>query len=330
MSELRWNPVLEEWTITATHRQERTFLPPKDYCPLCPSREGRETEVPAANYEIVCFENKFPSLKSCPPPPAVEGDDLCPVMEARGICEVVLYTPQHDVNLADQPVEQIYRLIQVWTDRYRELGSYQYINYVFIFENKGEVIGVTLTHPHGQIYAFPFIPPRVEKELNSGRKYWRRHGSCLFCALKEKEIREEKRIVFASDYFVAFVPFYARWPYEVHLYSREHRLCLTDFGSQEQYDLAVLLKIILQKYDHLFNFSFPYMMIMHQKPTDGKSYPYYHFHIEFYPPYRSRDKIKFLAGSESGAGAFINDTLAEEKAAELRAAFPHHKWEVEG
>ena len=329
MSELRWNPILEEWTITATHRQERTFLPPKDYCPLCPSRGGKETEVPANNYEIVCFENKFPSLASQPFSPSIKGNDLCPVRESRGICEVVLYTPKHDVTLADLSVEQIYRLVQVWTDRYQELGSYDYIRYVFIFENKGEVIGVTLTHPHGQIYGFPFIPPRVEKELQSSQKYWRRHKECLFCALQEKEAQEGKRMVFTTNHFLAFVPFYARWPYEVHLYSRAHRLCLPDFSPEEQYDLAVLLKIILQKYDHLFNFSFPYMMVIHQKPTDGKSYPYYHFHIEFYPPYRSRDKIKFLAGSESGAGTFINDTLPEEKAAELRAVFPHYRWEIE-
>ena len=154
VSELRWNPVLGEWIVTATHRQDRTYHPPADFCPLCPTRPGAHpTEVPAEDYEIVVFENKFPSFCRTPPEPSVEGDDLYQVRPSRGICEVVLYSPSHNGSLATSNVVDIARLVDVWTDRYEDLGSLDYVDYVLIFENKGEVIGVTLEHPHGQIYA---------------------------------------------------------------------------------------------------------------------------------------------------------------------------------
>jgi UDPglucose--hexose-1-phosphate uridylyltransferase len=323
MSELRWNPVLEEWVITATERQERTFLPPKDYCPLDPTKPGGfPTEIPRATYQIVAFENKFPSLRRHPPEPAVTGDDLYPVAPALGVCEVIVYTPQHEGTLTDRSVLEIEELIHVWTDRTEELGREPFIDYVFIFENKGEVIGVTLNHPHGQIYAFPFIPPRIQRELDSAARHQERTGRCLFCDIIADERRDGRRIVIESEGFVAAVPFFARWPYEVHLWSRRHLGALPDMTAGEKRDLARVLKTLLLKYDHLWNFSLPYMMVMHQRPTDGRAHDSYHWHIEFYPPYRTPNKLKYLAGVESGAGTFINDTLAEEKAAELRAAAP--------
>jgi UDPglucose--hexose-1-phosphate uridylyltransferase len=323
MSELRWNPLLEEWVVTATHRQERTFLPPPDYCPLCPTQPGEfATEVPAPDYDIVTFENKFPSFHRHPPVPAVEGNELHPVDAAQGVCEVVLYSPNHNSTLAGESLWQIYKLIRVWADRFDELGSRSEIRYVFIFENKGEVIGVTLTHPHGQIYAFSYVPPRIERELNASRRHHERTGRCLVCDILADELRDSRRLVFQTDSFLAVVPFFARWPYEIHVYSRRHVQAITDLSADEQRDLAIMLKAVLVKYDHLFGFSFPYMMVMHQRPTDGDSYDYYHYHIEFYPPLRTATKLKFLAGCESGAGTFINDTLPEEKAAELRACQP--------
>lgn len=323
MSELRWNPVLEEWVITATERQERTFLPPKDYCPLDPTKPGGfPTEIPRATYQIVAFENKFPSLRRHPPEPAVTGDDLYPVAPAQGVCEVIVYTPQHEGTLTDRSVLEIEELIHVWTDRTEELGREPFIDYVFIFENKGEVIGVTLNHPHGQIYAFPFIPPKIQRELDSAARHQERTGRCLFCDIIADERRDGRRIVIESEGFVAAVPFFARWPYEVHLWSRRHLGSLPEMTAGEKRDLARVLKTLLLKYDHLWGFSLPYMMVMHQRPTDGRPHESYHWHIEFYPPYRTPNKLKYLAGVESGAGTFINDTLAEEKAAELRAALP--------
>jgi len=323
LSELRWHPLLEQWVITATHRQERTFFPPDDYCPLCPTKKGGfPTEVPEDDYELVTFENKFPSLQRVPPKPAVEGSDLYKTRPASGVCEVVLYSPEHVGTLAEKSAEDIDRLIYVWTDRYLNLGALDYVDYGFIFENKGKEIGVTLTHPHGQIYAYPFIPPVIERELAASLKHKNNTGRCLLCDILAEELRDGRRLVAQNEHFVAFIPFYARYPYEVHILPREHRLSLPEFPDDEKYSLAELLKIVLVKYDNLWGFSLPYMMVIHQSPTDGDDYCHYHFHIEFYPPYRTAEKLKYLAGSESGAGVFINDTLAEEKAAELREIEP--------
>ena len=222
MSELRWNPVLQEWVITATQRQDRTFLPPADYCPLCPTRPGSDfpTEVPRPDYEIVAFENKFPSLRAEPPAPAVAPGELYQVAPAQGICEVILYTPEHGGTLADRSVEEIDRLIQVWTDRYLELGALDFVKYVLIFENKGQVIGVTLTHPHGQLYAFPFIPPKLQRELDAARAHRERTGGCLFCDLVAEELKDGRRIVWQNDCWLAVIPFFARWPYEIHLLTK--------------------------------------------------------------------------------------------------------------
>lgn len=320
MSEMRWNPVLGEWVVTATHRQDRTFLPPAGYCPLCPTAEGGfPTEVPEPTYDFVVFENKFPSLKRDPVEPAVQGNDLYPVKPSLGICEVVLYSSDHKGTLADLPLHRMQELVRVWRDRYEELGARQEIQYVFIFENKGEAIGVTIHHPHGQIYAFSYLPPKIERELANESQHLERTGRCLHCDIVNGELKDNSRIVAESNSFVAFIPFYARYPYEVHLYAKAHRGSMSDFSSDDEDDLALLLRTLLKKYDGLWGFSMPYMMVMHQRPTDGKPWPGSHFHIEFYPPLRTPDKLKYLAGCESGAGTFVNDTLPEEKASELRA-----------
>jgi UDPglucose--hexose-1-phosphate uridylyltransferase len=323
LSELRWNPVLEEWVITATQRQDRTFFPPPEYCPLCPTKPGAfPTEIPAEDYDIVVFENKFPSLRRNPPEPAVEGTELMPVRPAAGVCEVVCYTSDHNTELAKLPLEKIEKLVHVWADRFEELGSRPEVEFVFLFENKGKEIGVTLTHPHGQIYAYPFIPPVLERELRGCKKHYDAHGECLLCRLVQDELEDGRRIVAQNEGFVALIPFFARYPYEVHILPREHRAAITDFDDVEKHGLAEILQKVIQKYNNLWDRSFPYIMVTHQRPTDGQEYPHYHYHIEFYPPYRTPDKLKYLAGSEAGAGAFINDTLAEEKAQILRDTEP--------
>jgi UDPglucose--hexose-1-phosphate uridylyltransferase len=328
VSELRWNPLLGEWVATATHRQQRTFLPPADFCPLCPTKEGGfPTEVPESAYDIVVFENRFPSLRTHPEPPAIEATELYPVRPSEGVCEVVLYSPRHTSTLASEPVEQIDKLVRVWTDRFRALSGHDFVKYVFIFENKGEAIGVTLHHPHGQIYAYPFVPPRIARELEESRAHMDKTGRCLLCDIVAEERRDARRIVAENESFVACVPFFARWPYELHIYSTRHAQALTDFSRKEQRDLAELLKTVLVAFDKLFDISFPYMMVMHQRPSDGDSYDFYHFHIEFYPPLRTATRLKYLAGSETGAGMFINDTLPEEKAAELRAHVAPVVWQ---
>jgi UDPglucose--hexose-1-phosphate uridylyltransferase len=327
VSELRWHPLLGEWVATATHRQGRTFLPPADFCPLCPTAPGGfPTEIPEETYDIVAFENLFPSLTPEPPEPAVEGTELYPVRPGRGVCEVIVYTPHHNSTLADEPVEQIYKLVRVWTDRSNELGALPFVDYVFVFENKGEAIGVTLHHPHGQIYGYPFVPPRVARELEQSRAHHDATGRCLLCDIVAEELRDGRRVVAENDAFAAYLPFFARYPYEVHIASRRHLQALADLSDDEQRRLAELLKSVIAAYDRLFDLSFPYMMVLHQRPTDGGDYGHYHFHVEFYPPLRTATKLKYLAGSETGAGVFINDTLAEEKAAELRAHIRPAVW----
>ena len=327
MSELRYNPLLGEWTATATARQDRTFLPPEDYCPLCPTEPGGfPTEIPAPDYDIVAFENKFPSLRIHPETPAIEGDEFYRVEPSYGVCEVVVYTPHHASTLTSEPVEQIYKLILVWTDRFRELSEHPFVKYVFIFENKGEAVGVTLHHPHGQIYAYPFVPPQVKLELEQSLEHFETNQRCLICDIAEKEMAFEKRLIAENESFVAVIPFFARYPYETHIYSKRHMQAFTDFTADEQRDLASILKQVLVAFDGLFQVSFPYIMSIHQRPSDGGDYDHYHFHIEFYPPMRSATKLKYLAGSEAGAGMYINDTMPEEKAAELRSLVRPVEW----
>ncbi|MBI1801460.1 MAG: galactose-1-phosphate uridylyltransferase [Chloroflexi bacterium] len=322
MSELRWNPLLGEWVITATGRQDRTYLPSATDCPLCPSRDpSMPTEIPRADFEIVVFENRFPALRRelptlTPNPSPFKGEGR--VRAAQGVCEVVVYTPQHEGTLTDQPVSQIYKLIRVWTDRYAALGALPFVKYVFIFENKGDVVGTTLHHPHGQIYAFPYVPPIPARELAAARAHRAETGRCLLCDIVASERGDGRRVIAADEHFAAYVPFFARFPYEVHIAATAHRESLTEFTDVERWALAQMLKEVLMRYDALFGISLPYMMVLHQAPVGGD--PDAHFHIEFYPLNRTREKLKYRAGCESGAGTFVTDALPEEWAAQLAAS----------
>ena len=284
----------------APWRQDRTYHPPADHCPLDATGPGMpETEIPEPDYHIVVFENRFPSFTG-----------------EQGRCEVVCYTPVHDSSLGEQSVEHIQDLIDVWRDRTNELSRLPNVRYVYIFENRGEAIGVTLSHPHGQIYAYPFVPPVIERELRAEARYKRKTGRCLYCDVIEGE-KGGERVVLRDESWMAFVPFFARWPYEVHLAPVAHRGGFADLDPGEDESFARILKGLLQKYDRLFDKPLPYVMAMHQRPP-GRGGGQHHFHVEFYPPNRSRDKLKYLAGSELGAGAFILDARAEDSAAELR------------
>jgi UDPglucose--hexose-1-phosphate uridylyltransferase len=319
MSERRWNPVLGEWTITATHRQDRTFLPPKEFCPLCPTKPGGpRTEISRADFEVAVFDNRFPSLSLSPPPPEVEGSDVTPVEPSFGACEVVVYTPEHEASMGTIPVRRIRQLVDVWAHRTLALGAIDGIDYVYVFENRGEAIGVTLNHPHGQIYAYPVIPPVLVRETTNAREHDRRTGSCLWCDLLDQEEADGRRIIASNATWVAGVPFFARWPYEVHVAPRRHVGWLHEQNAAEADDLARLLSTVVRKYDALFGFTLPYIMATHQRPTDGGDHDAYHLHIELYPPNRTETKLKYLAGSEAGAGAYINDTLPEVTAQRLR------------
>ena len=313
--ELRWDPILSDWVIVSGIRRERSIMPDGS-CPFCPGGK----EIPLGDWKVLSLPNKFAALLPRPPPPDIQPDRLYHCRPAQGECEVILYTPSHHGSLGSLSPEHIGSVIDLWAQRFRVLGRRGYVKYVFIFENKGREIGTTLDHPHGQIYAFPFIPPLIEKELESARRYWKRRKSCMFCSIIEQERSQAVRIVSENRSFVCFLPFSPHWPYGVYLYPKRHLQAITDLTRKERTDLATILKDILTRFDNLFNISFPYMMVMHQRPTLHKSYRHYHFHIEFYPPYREKGKIKNFASVEMGAGTVTFDYDVEEKAKELRAS----------
>jgi UDPglucose--hexose-1-phosphate uridylyltransferase len=311
MPELRFDPLRREWVAYATERNDRTFLP-QDFCPLCPSGPGGRSEVPLDTFEVVVFENRFPAFG----PDRVRGRVVRPPTTG---CEVVVYTPEHELQLAQLAPDRVRLLIDVWADRYVDLGSRPEVAYVYIFENKGEAVGVTLHHPHGQIYAMPFIPPFAKAELDSARERFEADGTCLHCDEVARETSGPRRVL-ANASISAFVPHAARWPYEVHVYPRRHVASIADLTSAERDDLATALLGTARAYDAHFGFSTPYVMAMHQAPTDGGSWPQAHLHFEFYPPHRRKDRLKYIAGVELGAGTFVNDTRPEETAAQLRKA----------
>ena len=275
MNELRWDPTLREWVAYATRRQDRTFLPPAEYCPLCPTEPGGfPTEIEREHYDIVVFENKYPVVR----PGRVGGPTSQAVISrrrhpGRGVCEVVVYSDDHDATLASMSERRIRNLIEVWADRYRELGGREEVEYVFIFENKGEAIGVTLHHPHGQIYGFPFIPPRPAKGTEAAREYKEQNeGSCLHCDVLAQEHEDGRRVVVEGEHFTAFIPFYAHFPFEAHVYARRCAPSIADLDADERRDLASVLKRLLVGYDSLFGFSLP-LHDGHAPGPDGRREP---------------------------------------------------------
>ncbi len=306
----------------ASHRQDRTFLPTEEQCPLCPTRPGRPpTEIPLPAFDVVVFENRFPSLVAKPPDPDVVGSELYQVAPSYGANEVVVYSDDHHLELADMEVGKLARIVEVWADRYAALADRSDVDYVLIFENRGEAMGVTLHHPHGQIYAYPEVPARPLLELATATAHLEQGGTCVFCDVVARERADGVRVVAQNRSFLAFVPFAARYPYEVHVTAHRHAPSLLDLSDPERADLAALLKVVLSGFDRMFGFRLPYVMAMHQAPTaDHRWLPVSHLHLEFLPPHRTATKLKYLAGSELGGGAYLNDTRPEATAAALRAA----------
>jgi UDPglucose--hexose-1-phosphate uridylyltransferase len=273
-----------------------------------------------ADYDVWLYANDFAAFQLDNPPFSPESG-IFRSTGARGSTDVVLYHPDHRLPPSQMSAPHWRKVVQLWTDRWRELARRPDLEYVYIFENTGEAIGVTMPHPHGQIYAFPFIPPFVERQLASAAGHFAQSGECLHCPLLCEEIADGRRLVAGNGGFNAFVPFAARFPAEVQICARRHVSTLADLTESEKDDLAGLIKIVRTKYDNLFGFPMPLMMILRQRPLKGE-HPHAHFYIEFYPIQRSPTKLKYLAGVETGAGTFLNDTIAEEKARELRELEP--------
>ena len=314
---LRWHPLRGEWVAYATHRQQRTFLPPAAFNPLAQTADPNyPTELPAGDYDVAVFENLFPALTSAahdPPRTSVA------TREAAGACEVVVFTRNPTASLGSLPLDHIELIVDVWADRYQELGRRDDVDYVYIFENRGAEVGVTLPHPHGQIYAYPFVPPIPARELENAERYRIEHGEDLLARLVSDELSCGARVLYEGAHVAAFVPVFARYPYEVWIVPRERIDSVAGLNCDARGDLARALKTVLLKYDGLWDRPFPYIMAMHQAPTDGVPHPEAHLHLEFYPAYRMRDRLKYLAGSEIGAGVFTADTDPDDTAAELRA-----------
>ncbi|MFD7920797.1 galactose-1-phosphate uridylyltransferase [Streptomyces sp. NPDC059740] len=322
-SEIRHDRLLGDAVAVASHRQGRTHLPPADQCPLCPSREGRLSEVPDTDYEVVVFENRFPSLSG-----------------ENGRCEVVCFTSDHQASFADLSEEQAALVLAAWTDRTVELARHPGVEQVFCFENRGEEIGVTLGHPHGQIYAYPFTTPRTGRMLDNLAAHHRATGENLFDEVVAGELADGRRVVLETDHWVAFVPYSAHWPYEVHLYPRRRVPDLPALGEEARAEFPGVYLELLRRFDRIFpdpaadtadpsapglerTLKTPYIAAWHQAPfgdwsARGVGREEYALHLELFTIRRTSGKLKFLAGSESGMNVFINDVPPEAAAGRLR------------
>ena len=314
---LRWHPLRGEWVAYAGHRQHRTFLPPAEFNPLAITRDpAHPTELPAGPWDAAVFENLFPTFAmSAHDPPNLD----VPTAPAVGACEVVVFTQDERATLGTLPLPHLELIVDVWADRYEALGARDEIAYVYPFENRGVEVGVTLHHPHGQIYAYPFVPPVAARELEQQRAHWERTGRSLVEDLVSREVAERVRMLYDGPHVAAFMPICARYAYEVWIAPHRAAPSFAALSCDERRDFARALKTVLLKYDALWNAPFPYILAFHQAPTDGKSHPEAHLHAEFYPAYRMRGRLKYLAGSEIGAGVFTADSVPEDTVRQLQA-----------
>ena len=318
--ELRRDPLLDAQVVIASQRQDRVYLPPEDECPLCPSTLERSTEIPAADYDVVVFENRFPSFAAVPAELSLsDGDTTVVRSPAQGRCEVVCFTSQHETSFAELPPERVRTVLEVWVDRTVELGAVAGVEQVFCFENRGEEIGVTLHHPHGQIYAYPFVTPRTRKMLESALRHQAETGRNLFADVLAGERKARTRVVDEEDHWTAFVTAFARWPFEVHLYPNRQVPDLASLDDGERDEFSRLYGDVLRGLDLLFDLPMPYMAAVHQAPVrTGRDLAY--LHLQVFSIRRSPGKLKYLASSESAMGVFINDVRPEEAAQMLRDA----------
>ena len=317
---LRWHPLRGEWVIYAAHRQDRTFMPGPESNPLARSADPqRPTELPVGQYDVAVFENRFPSLVSDPEPPSpISG---VRVARAEGRCEVVVYSPSPETSLGQLSTDQIALILEVLADRTREMAALG-LNYVLPFENRGAEMGVTLHHPHAQIYGYAFVPAEIVRTAKVLRSHFEKHGEDLVARLAETECAAKTRVVAQTDLAVAFVPPFARFPYENWIVPLRAGADLTNLTRAEGCDMAALLREVLQRLDKLWDIRMPYLMSLNQAPSDGEAHPYWTLRIEIWPTRRARDKLKFLAGTELAAGVFTCDVMPETAAAELRALSP--------
>lgn len=321
-SELRLDVLTGEWVAIASHRNDRTFLPPKDECPLCPTGRGVvPSEIPAGDYDVVVFENRFPSLSRTVEgvPHLLDGEPLFPVRPGTGRCEVVCFTADHAASFASLSPQRVRTVVEAWADRTAELSQTADVEQVFCFENRGQEIGVTLHHPHGQIYAYPYVTPRTAALLRQAEAHRRATGGNLLRDVLDAERRAGTRVVLAGEHWTAYVPAAARWPVEVHLAPHRDVPDLAALDDAEREELAHVYLELLRRADRYFDgvAALPYIAGWHQAPV-GAGRELGRLHLQLFSLLRAPGKLKYLAGSESGMGAWVNDALPEQIAARLR------------
>ena len=331
MWEERWHPLREEWVIIAAHRQDRPWsgetieheeevLP--EYLPdcyLCPGNtriSGKRNDSYTGTF---VFDNDHPSVGPLAPIDLQKPAGIYRNQPARGVARVVCYSPNHSLALAELELPEIEKLLRVWQEQYRELGGRDDIEHVLIFENKGEAVGVSNPHPHCQVYANNFVFKTIETEARVSARHLKETGRTLFQDVLKAEQEDGRRIICENESAIAFLPYFARYTYEVFVAPKRTYASIAALPLDELSDFGAVLKQVLVKFDNLWRMPFPYVMPLHQAPTDGKDHAGFHFHIEFHPPLRRPNLLKYLAGPEIGGGNFLSDTAPEEKAAELRA-----------
>jgi len=319
IGEMRLDPLNNEWVVIAAHRQGRIFLPPKELNPLAPSRPGFLTEIPESDYEVVVFDNRSPSLR--PPEGAFNAPHdphfSTPPVPAAGKCEVVCFTSNYDSSFKDLSHVQIRTVLEAWRDRTHELSQLPFIQHIAPFENRGEEVGVTLNHPHGQIYAYSYIPPKTARMLDVSRDHFSQTGRVLLDDILARELADEVRIIAQNSEWVAYVPYASRYPFEIHVAPRRSVADFVALDESASEAFAPIAKEVLQRLDGVFGVTMPYIASWHQAPVrEGRDVMRLHWQIQSVR--RAPGKLKYLAGSESAFGAFMMDLKPEQSAQQLR------------
>jgi UDPglucose--hexose-1-phosphate uridylyltransferase len=328
--EQRWHPLREEWVIVAAHRQSRPWTgqevreATRDVpayvadCYLCPGNARVGGARNPTYTSTFVFDNDHPCVGSAAPEAPPAPHPFFQNRRAAGHARVVCFSPRHDLTLAEMPIADISEVVRVWQQETRDLGAKPGVTYVHAFENKGEVVGVSNPHPHGQLYATNFVFKTIEIEMAASLRHFRDTGRGLMSDVLAAEQADARRILFEDDYTLAFVPYFARYAYEVYVVPKRRVPHVHALHDAEVESLARALKDVTVRFDNLWRMSFPYVQVLHQAPTDDEDYRAYHFFVAFHPPLRRPNLLKYLAGPEVGGGNFLSDTSPEAKAGELR------------
>jgi UDPglucose--hexose-1-phosphate uridylyltransferase len=334
--EQRWHPLRREWVVISSHRNNRPWLgetvgdarsaaePYVPDCYLCPGNARVSGRRNPAYEGVYAFDNDHPCVAPSAPEPEPSPHELFRVARAEGLSRVVCYTPRHDLSFAELSHAEVVSLLEALGEQYRELGAMANVNHVLMFENRGEVVGVSNPHPHCQVYATSFVFRTIEVEAAAAAEHHASRGTALLADIIAAEEADGRRVVTTGEESLAFVPFFARYPYETYIAPRATRASVADLTPTERDDFAATLRETLARMDNLWRMAFPYVLVLHQAPTDGLPHPGFHFHVQVHPPLRKPGLLKYLAGPEIGGGNFLNDTAPEEKAAELRAVSGAH------